>query len=135
MIIEGCKPEMLVPCDLFNVYSSLSNVKFVGVPTAKLKQRSDAHSILDQYLQHKTKTKCKLHCKKISYDIWLVLYSYLSGNWKTIPTLSGTNSSGDWLGLPSSPYFWMWIDPDVGLFIPARSYLKRKETMGRSDNN
>jgi len=77
LIIEGGKREMLVPCGLFYVYSLLSNIKFAGVPTAKLKQRSDAYNIIAQYLQHKIKTKCKLHCKKISYYIWLV-YTHTS---------------------------------------------------------
>ena len=46
---------------------------------------------------------------------------YLSGNWKTMPTLSGVNGSGDWFGLPSFPYLWIWMEPEVGLLSPARS--------------
>lgn len=46
---------------------------------------------------------------------------YLSGNWKTIPTLSGSTGSGDWFGLPSFPYLWIQMDPEVGLLSPASS--------------
>lgn len=48
--------------------------------------------------------------------------SNLSGNWKTMPTLSGDNISGGSIGLPSLWYLWTEMEPDVGLFSPAISY-------------
>lgn len=41
-----------------------------------------------------------------------------------MPTLSEDKVSGDWFGLPSFPYLWMEMEPDVGLLSPARSWKR-----------
>jgi hypothetical protein len=42
------------------------------------------------------------------------LHSYLSGNWKTIPTLSGKRDFGGSIGFESKSYFCTVMDPHVG---------------------
>lgn len=62
---------------------------------------------------------------------------YLSGNWKTMPTLSGFSNSGDLFGQPSSPYLWIQMEPDVGLLSPAINWISsfRVNTMWYQHRN
>lgn len=50
---------------------------------------------------------------------------YLSGNWKTMPTLSGCKGSGDFIFSPSSLYRCTYMEPDVGLLNPASSCMEK----------
>lgn len=82
------------------------------------------------------KIKIALYRKEHPNSTWNTqsINEYLSGNWKTMPTLSGCKGSGDLICWSSSPYLCTYIEPDVGLLNPAISCMENVQDKKTSLN-